>query len=324
MNEQINTLKGDGERDMQKAALSASDQASPAHVATRPAQTLQRGQSRGAATVPPTDTRNTTPSAAPRPPETIPAAQPRHAGYDSAVNRAPSPGGASSKGTLVFGHIRSFVNRRGHITQAQKEALEVLVPRWSIPYQEREVDFSRYFGRKAPLILEIGFGMGETTAQIAQDRPHDDFIGVEVFSAGVGALARRIETLELNNIRIIQHDAVEVVRDMIAPESLAGVHIYFPDPWPKKRHHKRRLIQPPFVAMLASRIAPGGYLHCATDWQPYAEQMLDVLSNEPLLENTAGTGFAERPGWRPQTKFELRGLRLGHGVWDVLFRRRPG
>jgi len=234
------------------------------------------------------------------------------------LQATPHPGEART-----FGHIRSFVIRRGHITQAQKEALEVLAPQWSIPYQDHEVDFSRHFGRKAPIILEIGFGMGETTAQIAQARPHDDFIAVEVFDAGVGALARRINSLGLTNIRMIQHDAVEVVRDMIAPGSLAGVHIYFPDPWPKKRHHKRRLIQPPFVALLASRIAPGGYLHCATDWQPYAEQMLEVLSNEPTLENTAGTGFAPRPEWRPQTKFELRGLRLGHGVWDVLFRRRP-
>lgn len=219
-------------------------------------------------------------------------------------------------------HIRSFVHRRGHITQAQKEALETLVPKWSLPYRDTPFDFSRAFGRNAPLILEIGFGMGETTAQIAASRPHDNFLGVEVFNAGVGALAKRIETMELTNVRIIQHDAVEVVRDMIAPESLAGVHVYFPDPWPKKRHHKRRLIQAPFVSLLVSRIAPGGYLHCATDWQHYADQMLEVLGNEPLLENTSEKGFAERPGWRPQTKFETRGLRLGHGVWDVLFRRK--
>jgi len=237
---------------------------------------------------------------------------------DSAVaTPAPSSGGGFAS------HIRSFVHRRGHITQAQKESLETLVPQWSLPYRNTVTDFSRPFNRNAPLILEIGFGMGETTAQIATSRPHDNFLAVEVFNAGVGALAKRIDTLSLTNIRIIQHDAVEVVRDMIAPESLAGVHVYFPDPWPKKRHHKRRLIQPPFVALLASRIAPGGYLHCATDWQHYADQMLEVLQAEPLLENTAGNGFAERPGWRPQTKFETRGLRLGHGVWDVLFRRKP-
>lgn len=243
---------------------------------------------------------------------------PDASGDSTPVEGAP----ASPAGGGLASHIRSFVNRRGHITQAQKEALETLVPKWSLPYKNTVTDFSRPFNRDAPLILEIGFGMGETTAAIAASRPHDNFLGVEVFNAGVGALAKRIETMELTNVRIIQHDAVEVVRDMIAPASLAGVHVYFPDPWPKKRHHKRRLIQPPFVALLASRIAPGGYLHCATDWQHYAEQMLEVLSNEPLLENTAGTGFAERPGWRPQTKFETRGLRLGHGVWDVLFRRK--
>jgi len=219
-------------------------------------------------------------------------------------------------------HIRSFVRRRGHITDAQLNALETLLPKVLLPYAPQVTDFSQGFGREAPLVLEIGFGMGETTAKIASDRPHDNFLGVEVFQAGAGALAKRIDTLGLTNVRIIQHDAVEVVRDMIAPDSLAGVHVYFPDPWPKKRHHKRRLIQPAFVSLLASRIAPGGYLHCATDWEHYADQMLEVLSGEPMLENTAGTGFAERPGWRPQTKFETRGLRLGHGVWDVLFRRR--
>lgn len=235
---------------------------------------------------------------------------------------APTDGPVEHRPGLAS-HIRSFVNRRGHITQGQKEALETLVPQWSTPYRDSLTDFSRVFGREAPLVLEIGFGMGETTAKIAADRPHDNFLGVEVFNAGVGALAKRIDTQGLSNVRILQHDAVEVVRDMIAPDSLAGVHVYFPDPWPKKRHHKRRLIQPPFVNMLASRIAPGGYLHCATDWQHYADQMLEVLSAEPLLENTSGSGFAERPGWRPQTKFETRGLRLGHGVWDVLFRRKP-
>jgi len=227
---------------------------------------------------------------------------------------APVPG---APGT----HIRSFVHRRGHITQGQREALERLLGLWSIPYSRRVLDLDAAFGRTAPTVLEIGFGMGETTAAIAQARPGDNFLGVEVFNAGVGALLKRIEQAGLENIRIVQHDAVEVVRDMVAPDTLAGVHVYFPDPWPKKRHHKRRLIQPPFVALLASRIAPGGYLHCATDWQPYAEQMLEVLGAEPLLENTAD-GYAPRPDFRPQTKFETRGLRLGHGVWDLFFRRR--
>ena len=219
------------------------------------------------------------------------------------------------------GHIRSFVHRRSHITHGQKEALDRLLPQWSIPYRPAPLDTAQAFGRQAPVILEIGFGMGETTQQIAAARPDDNFLGVEVFNAGVGSLLRRIEETGLQNVRVIQHDAVEVMRDMILPDSLAGVHIYFPDPWPKKRHHKRRLIQPPFIALLASRLKPGGYLHCATDWQNYAEQMLEVLSAEPLLANTVAD-YAPRPAYRPQTKFETRGLRLRHGVWDLVFTRR--
>lgn len=217
-------------------------------------------------------------------------------------------------------HIRSFVHRRGHITQGQRDALEHLLEKWSLPYAPRPLDAAAAFGRQAPLILEIGFGMGETTEKIALARPGDNFLGVEVFNAGVGSLLRRIEASAIPNLRIVQHDAVEVVRDMIAPDTLAGVHVYFPDPWPKKRHHKRRLIQPAFVALLASRIAPGGYLHCATDWQEYAVQMLEVLGAEPLLRNTCAD-YAPRPDYRPQTKFETRGLRLGHGVWDLIFKR---
>ena len=192
---------------------------------------------------------------------------------------------------------------------------------WAIPYAPKLLDPTAAFGRTAPTILEIGFGMGETTEKIALARPDDNFLGVEVFNAGVGAMLRRVEDSQLKNVRIIQHDAVEVVRDMIAPDSLAGVHVYFPDPWQKKRHHKRRLLQPPFVSLLASRIAPGGYIHCATDWESYAEQMLEVLSGEPLLANTAD-GFAPRPDYRPLTKFENRGIRLGHGVWDLIFKRK--
>ncbi|MGD9943179.1 MAG: tRNA (guanosine(46)-N7)-methyltransferase TrmB [Burkholderiaceae bacterium] len=230
-------------------------------------------------------------------------------------------------------HIRSFSGRRGHFTTGQRQAYETLRERWSVPYQPAPIDAAQLFGRSAPLIVEIGFGMGETTARIAAAHPDSDFIGIEVYPAGVGALLARIEQQELGNLRLIQHDAVEVLRDMIAPGTLAGVHVYFADPWPKKRHHKRRLIQPPFVALLASRLAPGGYVHCATDWEHYALQMLDVLSREPRLENTAGpvvvgesadasSGFAPRPDWRPVTKFEQRGVRLGHGVWDLLFRAR--
>lgn len=223
--------------------------------------------------------------------------------------------------TRDHGHIRSFVHRRSHITLGQQQALDRLLPQWSIAYQPGLLNIEKAFARAAPTILEIGFGMGETTEKIAIARPEDNFLGVEVFNAGVGALLKRIDASGLQNIRIIQHDAVEVARDMIAPNSLAGVHIYFPDPWPKTRHHKRRLIQAPFVALLASRIAPGGYIHCATDWENYAQQMLEVLSTEPTLVNTS-EGYAPRPDYRPQTKFETRGLRLGHGVWDLIFKRQ--
>jgi tRNA (guanine-N7-)-methyltransferase len=218
-------------------------------------------------------------------------------------------------------HIKSFVNRRSHITQGQQEALDTWLKKWSLAYVPSLLDVPAAFGRVAPTILEIGFGMGETTEQIALARPGDNFLGGEVFNAGVGALLKRIEGSALTNVRIIQHDAVEVLRDMVAPESLAGVHIYFPDPWPKTRHHKRRLIQPPLIAQLASRMAPGSYIHCATDWEHYAMQMREVLSGEPTLQNTC-EGFAPRPDFRPLTKFENRGLRLGHGVWDLIFTKK--
>jgi tRNA (guanine-N7-)-methyltransferase len=219
-------------------------------------------------------------------------------------------------------HIRSFVMRRGHLSDAQRDAHGSLLPQYGVPEGTGPIDAERLFGRSAPLVLEIGFGMGHTTAEIARLRPDTDFLGVEVYTPGVGSLLRALQSQGLTNVRVIQHDAVEVLRDRIAPASLAGVHVYFPDPWPKKRHHKRRLIQPAFVAALAGRLAPGGYLHCATDWEPYAEQMLEVLSGEPLLRNTAD-GWAPRPAWRPLTKFEQRGLRLGHGVRDLMFVRRP-
>ena len=218
-------------------------------------------------------------------------------------------------------HIRSFVLRQGRVSSAQLRYHTEGMPRYGVPYAAAPLDLAGVFGRGAPKILEIGCGMGETTARIAAAHPENDYLGIEVHTPGVGSLLKEIATRELGNLRVIQHDAVEVVRDMIRPGTLAGMHIYFPDPWPKKRQQKRRLIQPPFVALLASRLAPGGYLHCAIDWEEYAQQMLAVLSAEPLLENTA-TDFAPRPAWRPQTKFEARGLRLGHGVWDVLFQRK--
>jgi tRNA (guanine-N7-)-methyltransferase len=217
--------------------------------------------------------------------------------------------------------IRSYVRRQGRTTAAQARAVAELLPRYGIAYLPAPIDLDRAFGRRASKILEIGFGMGETTALIAAANPQTDYLGVEVHGPGVGALLRRIETQGLRNVRVIQHDAVEVVEQMIAPAALDGVHVFFPDPWPKKRHHKRRLLQPDFVRLLASRMKPGAYLHAATDWEDYAVQMLEVLSAEPLLENTA-TGFAPRPASRPLTKFEARGARLGHGVWDLVFRRR--
>ncbi len=242
--------------------------------------------------------------------------------------------------------IRSYVLRTGRMGKGSVKALQVLAPRYVLPYAEELLDVATAFGRQAPVVLEIGFGMGDATAAIAAAHPQIDFIGVEVHEPGVAALLRRIEVQQLSNLRLIRHDAVEVLRHMIAPDSLAGVHVYFPDPWHKKRHHKRRLIQPPLVALLASRLKPGCSLHCATDWQDYAEQMLQVLGDCPMLENTAAaragaaagieagveagteagadaaSGFVQRTEMRPLTKFEQRGLKLGHGVWDLLFRRR--
>ena len=217
--------------------------------------------------------------------------------------------------------IRSFVTRAGRLSTAQARAIEDLGPQFCISYAKVPLDLDQAFGRNAPTILEIGFGMGETTAKIAAGMPEKNFIGVEVHTPGVGSLLKLIGEQGLANLRLIQHDAFEVITNMIAPASLAGAHIFFPDPWHKARHNKRRLIQAPFVSLLASRIAPGGYLHCATDWQEYAEQMLEVLSAEPALRNTAAD-YAPRPDYRPVTKFENRGLRLGHGVWDLVFSKR--
>ncbi len=217
--------------------------------------------------------------------------------------------------------IRSFVLRPGRMGPGQIRALTELGPRFLLPFGQQPLDLDATFGRHAPRVLEVGFGMGAATATVAAARPGTDFIGIEVHPPGVGALLKRIGELHLANVRIVQHDAVEVLAQMIAPASLAGVHIWFPDPWHKKKHNKRRLIQPPFVASLVQHLQPAGYLHCATDWEPYAAQMLDVLGAEPGLANTAA-GYAPRPEGRPLTKFEHRGLRLGHGVWDLLFTRR--
>ncbi len=224
--------------------------------------------------------------------------------------------------------IRTFVTRAGRTTLGQARALADLGPRFVLPYDPSTPDLVAACAQAASAngqnhsktVLEIGFGMGGATAHIAALMPDTLFIGCEVHEPGVGALLKLIGELQLQNIRIVQHDAVQVLTHMIAPDSLDGIHIFFPDPWHKKRHHKRRMIQPPLVHELARRLAPGGYLHCATDWEPYAHQTLSVLSAEPLLANTA-PDFAPRPAYRPETKFERRGLRLGHGVWDLVFHR---
>jgi tRNA (guanine-N7-)-methyltransferase len=244
-----------------------------------------------------------------------------HDSQDEADDNGTLQPDVNKDSTLRHRRIRSFVTRAGRVSVGQQRAIDDLGPRYVVPYAPQLADWDARFGRKAPRVLEIGFGMGATTAEIAAARPGDDFIGVEVHEPGVGALLKLIGEEGLGNIRILQHDAVEVLEHMIAPDSLDGVHIYFPDPWHKARHHKRRLIQPKFVALLVSRMKPGGYMHLATDWQNYAEQMLEVLSAEPALENTAD-GYAPRPDFRPVTKFERRGMRLGHGVWDLMFRRR--
>jgi tRNA (guanine-N7-)-methyltransferase len=216
--------------------------------------------------------------------------------------------------------IRSFVRREGRLTDAQSAAIETGWPQWGVDYAPMTQDWDAHFGRQAPRYLEIGFGMGGATAEIARHHPQNDYLGIEVHRPGVGNLLKLIEQDGLTNLRLMTHDAVDVVNQMIAPDSLDGVMIFFPDPWHKARHHKRRLIQPEFVRMLVSRLKLGGTIHCATDWENYAEQMLEVLSADPQLENTAAA-YTERPTYRPMTKFESRGLRLGHGVWDLVFRR---
>ena len=220
-----------------------------------------------------------------------------------------------------YGHIRSYVRRAGRMSLAQECSYAEWMPKIGIVYRPQAIDLAVVYGRNAPKILEIGTGMGETTARIADANRDNDYLGVEVHVPGVGALCKQIAERGLDNLRICRHDAVEVVRDMLPEASLDGVHVFLPDPWHKARHNKRRLIQPPFAALLATRLKPGGYLHCATDWEEYAQQMLEVLSAEPTLVNSVA-GFAPRPDYRPLTKFEHRGLRLGHGVRDVIFKKR--
>lgn len=220
-------------------------------------------------------------------------------------------------------HIRSFVKRRGHISKAQERAVEIGLPKWGIPYQAQPIEFETTWARQAaPNWLEIGFGMGETTAHIAKTHPHVNYLGVEIYTAGVGSLLKKIEEDHLENIRIISHDVVDVLAHMIPDHTLDKVLLYFPDPWRKARHHKRRLIQPEFVAKLSKKMKPSGILHCATDWENYAQHMHNVLSNAPDWHNMAPSPFAPRPSDRPLTKFENRGLKLGHGVWDLLYQTK--
>jgi tRNA (guanine-N7-)-methyltransferase len=239
------------------------------------------------------------------------------------LTTAPAPVGHEAKDAPFMRQIKTYVLRAGRMGSGQMRAFEQFGPKFLVPYSAERLDVQAAFGRAAPLILEIGFGMGDATAKIAHVRPSDNFLCCEVHEPGVGALLKRCGEESIGNIRIVQHDAIEVMDHMLGPVSLDGVHIFFPDPWHKSRHHKRRLIQSPFIQRLAQHIKPGGYLHLATDWQPYSEQMMGVLRAESLLVNTsdAPDGFATKPDYRPLTKFENRGLKLGHGVWDLVFRR---
>ncbi len=221
--------------------------------------------------------------------------------------------------------IRSFVIRQGRMTRGQQRAYDLLWPRFGVPYTPAPLDLNELFGNDNPVWVEIGFGMGQSLAQMAEAQPDHNFLGIEVHKPGVGALLMEVEKRRLTNVRVSNHDAVEVFKHQLPDSRLAGVMVFFPDPWHKKRHHKRRLIQPPFVALLVSRLRPGGLLHLATDWEDYAEQMLEVCSANDDLVNLAGQqGYHPRPEWRPLTKFEQRGRRLGHGVWDLLFQKREG
>lgn len=220
--------------------------------------------------------------------------------------------------------IRSFVLRQGHMTAAQQRAIDTLWPQFGVDYSNSVIDLQQCFGRSNDKVLEIGFGMGVATVEIAKRLPNKDFLAIDVHGPGVGNILKLIEEENVQNIRVMRHDAVDVVENMLADGSLDGIHIFFPDPWHKKRHNKRRLIQTAFVAKLLPKLKSGGYIHLATDWEEYAQQMLEVLSGFDDLQNTAevGEGYVPTPDYRPETKFEARGKRLGHGVWDLVFRKR--
>jgi tRNA (guanine-N7-)-methyltransferase len=221
----------------------------------------------------------------------------------------------------AVGDVRTFHPRRGRVTSSQSRALTQHGDRLVLPADGGPLHLGDVFGEGRPVVLEIGFGMGEATVAMAAADPETGILAVDVHTPGVGQLLGAVVARGLDNVRVVHGDAVEVVRDRLQPGSLAGVRIFFPDPWPKTRHHKRRLVQQPFVALLASRLAPGGFVHCATDWPDYADQMLAVLAGEPLLDNDF-EGFAPRPGDRPLTRFERRGTERGHPVADLVFRRR--
>lgn len=224
---------------------------------------------------------------------------------------------------LIRREIRSFVLRQGKITKGQQNALENHLPTYGIEYAAQLTDLNQSFQRDNAKIVEIGFGMGHATWQIAKANPDKDYLGIEVHLPGVGSLLMEIAEHNLSNLRVIRHDAVEVLKNMIPDNSLDGFHIFFPDPWHKKRHHKRRIIQPEFVELLASKLKTGGYIHLATDWEDYALWMLDILNANTTLHNTSPTNdYIERPDYRPLTKFENRGLKLGHGVWDLVFTKK--
>lgn len=219
--------------------------------------------------------------------------------------------------------IRSYMRRQGRMTVAQQQALQDFEARYCLDSRQ-PYDYAQVFGRQAPLILEIGFGNGETLAAMAAAHPERDYIGVDVHRPGIGQLLLRLQQLELDNVRIYCHDAVEILRDRIADHSLSGVQLFFPDPWPKTKHHKRRIVQPDFIALVACKLCAGGYFHAATDWEPYAQVMRTVLAAEPQLQCAhANSAFAARPDDRPLTKFEKRGLGLGHGVWDLIYTKIP-
>lgn len=218
--------------------------------------------------------------------------------------------------------VRSFVLREGRLTKGQERALSELWPHFGVDYRAQALDAAMLFERTAPLVLEIGYGMGASLLTMAQAETEKNFLGIEVHTPGIGALLMGIEEKSLKNVRTLHHDAIEVLENMLPEASVDRVQLYFPDPWHKKRHHKRRIVQPAFVALLVKKLKPGGLVHFATDWQPYAAWMLEVLRAEPALVNLSPTGdYVEQPIWRPDTKFEARGERLGHGVWDLLFRR---